>query len=62
MCVVCRRAVPSIEAASGAAEARRWAVSIKAIPIYFIKLRFNALERAKHDMSEIMYGSVFTAL
>ena len=35
---------------------------IKVIPICFVKLRFNALERAKRGMSEIMCGSDFTAL
>ena len=35
---------------------------VKVIPICFVKLRFNALERAKRGMSEIMCGSDFTAL
>jgi len=35
---------------------------LKVIPICFVKLRFNALERAKRGMSEIMCGSDFTAL
>ena len=36
--------------------------SIKAIPICFVTLRFNALEMDKRDVSEIMYGSGFMAL
>ncbi len=38
------------------------AILLKVIPICFVKLRFNALERAKRGMSEIMCGSDFTAL
>ena len=44
-------------------ETGKWAIyTIKVIPICFVKLRFNALERAKRGMSEIMCGSDFTAL
>jgi len=43
-------------------EVMKYTTSIKVIPICFVKLRFNALERAKRGMSEIMCGSDFTAL